>query len=145
MRATRKSMQNARRQRRKMSLPEVKLWALLRRSPGGVGFRRQHPVGPYVADFYCPAAKLVIEIDGLVHDFTVERDQARDEYIRGLGLKTLHIPARAVLEDAPSVADSLVRLCGPSTTHPGSGPGGAVPLPIGCADREDVDAAAADR
>ena len=66
MRATRKSMRNAKQQRRNMSLPEVKLWALLRRSPGGVGFRRQHPVGPYVADCYCHAAKLVIEIDGLI-------------------------------------------------------------------------------
>ena len=115
MRATRKSMRNAKRQRRNMSPPEVKLWALLRRSPGGVGFRRQHPVGPYVADFYCPAAKLVIEIDGLIHDFTVERDEVRDEYMRALGLDILRIPASEVVKDALSVADGLVRLCGPST------------------------------
>ena len=115
MRATRKSMRNAKQQRRTMSPPEVKLWALLRRSPGGVGFRRQHPVGPYVADFYCPAAKLVIEIDGLIHDFTVERDEVRDEYMRALGLDILRIPASEVVKDALSVADGLVRLCGPST------------------------------
>ena len=100
-----------------MTPPEVKLWALLRRSPCGVGFRRQHPVGPYVADFYCPAAKLVIEIDGMIHDFTVERDLARDEYMRGLGLAILRIPAGEVMRDALSVADGLVRLCGPSTTQ----------------------------
>ena len=101
-----------------MSQPEVKLWALLRRSPGGVGFRRQHPIGPYVADFYCPAAKLVIEIDGLIHEFTVVRDQARDEYMRPLGLTVLRIPASDVMRDASSVADSLVRLCaGPSTAQ----------------------------
>ena len=117
MRATRKSMQNARRQRRNMSPPEVRLWALLRRSPCGIGFRRQHPIGPYVADSYCPAAKLVIEIDGQIHDFTVERDKARDEYIRGLGLRILRIPAADVMADATSVADGLVRFCGPSTAQ----------------------------
>jgi very-short-patch-repair endonuclease len=110
-------MWNAKRQRRAMSLPEVKLWALLRRSPGGVGFRRQHPIGPYVADFYCPAAKLVIEIDGQIHDFTVARDETRDEYMRGLGLAIVRIPASEVIGDAVSVADGLVLLCGPSTTQ----------------------------
>jgi very-short-patch-repair endonuclease len=89
MRATRNSMRNAKAQRRRMSLPEVKLWALLRRSPNGIGFRRQHPVGPYVADFYCPAAKLVIEIDGLIHDSekAAKFDRARDSYMERLGLK----------------------------------------------------------
>ena len=117
MRATRRSMLNARRQRRNMSLPEVKLWALLRRSPNDVKFRRQHSIGPYVADFYCPAAKLVIEVDGLIHDFSVERDQARDRYMRVLGLAILRIPAKDVMKDAHAVADGLVRLCGPSTTQ----------------------------
>lgn len=114
MRATRKSMLNARKQRRNMSPPEVKLWGLLRRSPGGVSFRRQHPIGPYVADFYCAASKLVIEIDGLIHDFTVERDVRRDEYMRGLGLTIIRLPASEVMGDAFSVADALVRLCGPT-------------------------------
>ena len=117
MRATGRSMRNARQQRRQMSLPEVKLCALLRRSPGGVGFRRQHPIGPYVADFYCPAAKLVIEVDGQTHDFTVERDEFRDDYMRGLGLHIIRVPASEVLADAVTVADGLVRLCGPSTTQ----------------------------
>ncbi|HEX6741517.1 MAG TPA: endonuclease domain-containing protein, partial [Sphingomicrobium sp.] len=97
MRATRKSMRAAKQQRRNMSPPEVRLWALLRRTPGGVKFRRQHPIGPYVADFYCPTAKLVIEIDGLIHDFTVEKDQARESYIRSLGLTVLRIPASDVM------------------------------------------------
>jgi very-short-patch-repair endonuclease len=117
MRATKNSMRNAKRQRRNMTAPEVKLWALLRRSPGGVSFRRQHPVGPYVADFYCAAAKLVIEVDGLIHDYTAERDQRRDEYMRSLGLHILRVPASEVMRDAASVADGLVQLCGPSTTR----------------------------
>ena len=123
MRATGKSMRVARQQRRAMSPPEVRLWSLLRRSPNGIKFRRQHPVGPFVADFYCPSAKLVIEIDGLIHDLTATRDQNRDEYIAGLGLGILRIPASDVMADASSVADGLVRLCGPSTTPPGSSPG----------------------
>ena len=118
MRATGKSMRASRQQRRNMSLPEVKLWALLRRSPGGIKFKRQYAVGPYVADFYCPAAKLVIEIDGQIHNLTVERDTRRDEYMRALGLGIMRIPAPDVLADAWSVADGLVRLCaGPSTAQ----------------------------
>jgi very-short-patch-repair endonuclease len=100
-----------------MSPPEARLWALLRRSPAGVKFRRQHPIGPYVADFYCPAAKLVIEIDGLIHDFTTKRDERRDEYMRDLGLRILRVSGSDVMKDALSVADGLVRLCGPSTTQ----------------------------
>ena len=117
MRATGNSMRSAKQQRRSMSPPEVKLWVLLRRSPGGVKFRRQHPIGPYVADFYCPAAKLVIEIDGQIHDFTSERDCARDEYMRRLGLTVLRVRASDVLRNAAGVAEGLVRLCGPSTTQ----------------------------
>jgi very-short-patch-repair endonuclease len=106
-----------------MSPPEVKLWALLRRSPSGIRFRRQHPIGPYVADFYCPAAKLVIEIDGAVHDFSAaaRRDEARNEYMRGLGFEIIRIPASEVFKDATAVAQNLVAMCGdvigPSTTQ----------------------------
>ena len=102
-----------------MSLPEVKLWSLLRRSPDGVRFRRQHPVGPYVADFYCPAAKLAIEIDGGVHDAAdaQTKDRARDAYMKRIGLTVIQILAADVLADPTSVADGLVRLCGPSTTQ----------------------------
>ena len=101
-----------------MSPPEAKLWALLRHSPNRIKFRRQHPVGPYVVDFYCPAAKLVIEIDGMIHDHTVVRDERRDAFIRELGLTVLRIPALDVMSDAWSVADGVMRLCaGPSTTQ----------------------------
>jgi len=58
----------ARQLRQQMSLPETLLWNLLRKAPDGVIFRRQHPVGPYVVDFYCAKAKVCFEIDGIVHD-----------------------------------------------------------------------------
>ena len=117
VRATGKSMRNAKLQRRNMSPPEVKLWALLRRSPAGIKFRRQHPIGPYVADFYFPSAKLVIEVDGQIHDFTVEHDQQRDRYLRSLGLSIVRIRGADVMADVVSVADGLVQLSGPSTTQ----------------------------
>jgi very-short-patch-repair endonuclease len=81
------------------------------------------PIGPYVADFYCPAAKLVIEVDGLVHDFAgpAEHDDRRNAYIRDLGLEVVRIPASDVFRDATGVANSLVALraeaVGPSTTQ----------------------------
>ena len=83
----------------------------------------QHPIGPYVADFYCPAAKLVIEVDGLVHDFAgpADHDERRNAYMRELGLEVVRIPASDVFRDASGVANSLVALCahavGPSTTQ----------------------------
>jgi very-short-patch-repair endonuclease len=123
LRATRNSMQNARRQRRAMSPPEAKLWARLRRSPSGVRFRRQHPIGPYVADFYCPAAKLVIEIDGQIHGFEerLVRDAVRDEFMREAGLEVVRIAAADVFADADCVGAALIAKCaeliGPSTAQ----------------------------
>ena len=59
----------ARRLRRTLSAPEARLWSRLRaRLPGKPIFRRQHPLGPYVLDFYCTTAHLAIEIDGISHD-----------------------------------------------------------------------------
>jgi very-short-patch-repair endonuclease len=58
----------ARRLRRTMSLPEVLLWTQLRGKPLGIKFRKQHPVGDYVVDFYCAEKQLAVEIDGIAHD-----------------------------------------------------------------------------
>ena len=72
-----------------------------------------------MADFYCPAAKLVIEIDGMVHDHdqVIARDNARDEYLRLLGLEVIQIRAIEVLANPVAIADGLVRLFGPSTSQ----------------------------
>ncbi|MGK6355969.1 endonuclease domain-containing protein [Sphingomonas sp. DT-207] len=66
--------------RREMSLPEVLLWQQLRKRPGGLRFRRQHPAGAYSLDFFCPRYKLAIEVDGEAHERgdQPERDAARD-------------------------------------------------------------------
>lgn len=123
MRATGNSMANARRLRRRLSLPEMLLWRLLRVTRRALRFRRQHPLGPYVADFYCPAAKMVIEVDGATHDASQDADKWRDNYMESLGLKVMRVAAAEVLSDPEAVADQIYRLCeaaaGPSTTQPG--------------------------
>jgi very-short-patch-repair endonuclease len=69
MRAPKRIISSARHLRRTLSSPEVQLWNRLRtRRPGQPVFRRQHPIGPYVLNFYCAKAHLAIEIDGLSHE-----------------------------------------------------------------------------
>ena len=121
MRATANAMSSARRMRRNLSLPEQLLWPLLRQVHRDLRFRRQHPIGPYVADFYCPAAKLVVEVDGAFHNHSQPADERRDAYFRTLGLRVLRIPATDVLADPEATADALLhigeRRIGPSTTQ----------------------------
>lgn len=75
---------------RKNSTPqEIILWARLRRDQLGVTFRRQHSIGPYIADFYCAEKKLVIEIDGNQHLENKEYDAERTNYFNVLGIREL--------------------------------------------------------
>ena len=101
----------ARQLRRKMSLPEVLLWQRLRLA--NLNIRRQHPCGPYVLDFYCPAAKLAIEIDGIAHDMgdRPERDEARDAFLQDRRLDVLHLSAAEVLGDVTAAVDIIVAAC----------------------------------
>jgi len=104
-------VQVARKLRKAMSLPEVLLWQRLRSAD--VKIRKQHPCGPYVLDFYCAAAKLAIEIDGIAHDMgeRPQRDDARDQFLRQRGLAVLHIAAAEVLRDVDAVAESILAAC----------------------------------
>ncbi len=94
-----------------MTLPEVLLWQVLKRAE--VKIRRQHPCGPFVADFYCPAAKLVIEIEGIVHDMgqVPELDEKRFAWLERQGYAVLRIPAAEVLKDVGRTADAIVASC----------------------------------
>jgi len=94
-----KTIKRARNLRRKMTLPEVLLWRELRKRPAGLKFRRQHPAGPFVLDFYCAEARLCVEVDGLAHDRSARsaRDAQRDALFAGQGIATLRMPARDVL------------------------------------------------
>ena len=96
-----------------MSLPEVLLWNLLRKSPDGVHFRRQERRGDFVLDFYCAKAKVCIEIDGIAHDMgdRPKRDALRDSWLKIQGIEVLRIPASDVLKLPEDIADAIVRFC----------------------------------
>jgi very-short-patch-repair endonuclease len=98
-----------------MTLPEVMLWQALKANSAGVKFRRQHPVGPYVADFYCAEARLVIEVDGIAHDRgdRPARDAARTAYLETKGCRVLRIAASDILKNASEVAASVVQSARP--------------------------------
>src|SRR5579872_6944933 len=84
--------------RREATVAERKLWSVLRERTTGFKFRRQHSLGPYIADFYSRDAHLVVEIDGDSH-FTPQgrvHDRRRDAFLRSLGLDVLHITAHEV-------------------------------------------------
>ncbi|VWX51318.1 endonuclease domain-containing protein [Novosphingobium sp. 9U] len=110
---TDKALIAAKRLRTALSLPEVLLWRLLKESPLGLKFRRQHPIGDFVADFYCHQALTIIEIDGRSHDMgdRPARDKRRDAWLVERGLKVVRIPATEVLRDPQSVAQSVSILC----------------------------------
>jgi very-short-patch-repair endonuclease len=94
-----------------MSRPELMVWSGLRgRQPGQPAFRRQHAIGPYVADFYCARARLVVEIDGAGHAWnekTVAHDERRDVYMRRLGFRVLRIPASEVFANVDDIVRRL--------------------------------------
>src|SRR5271154_4532373 len=99
MRAPTETVENARRLRRNLSPPEARLWSRLRtRGPGSPVFRRQHPIGPYVLDFYCAKARLAVEIDGIGHDMggRPQRDERRDAWLKKHGVTVVRIPAAEV-------------------------------------------------
>lgn len=97
----------ARRLRKSMTPAERALWAQLRwLSPKGSHFRRQTPVGPFVVDFACHGARLVIELDGGAHHAldVEERDVERQRFIEGRGYRVLRFQNAHVLREAGTVA-----------------------------------------
>jgi very-short-patch-repair endonuclease len=110
-----------------MTLPEVILWQELRRgSLKQLRFRRQHPVGPYILDFFCSAARLAIEIDGTVHhnDQQSEHDARRDRWLTKESIRVLRIAAADILSDERlgDVLYGIVRATAPSTAWGGPPP-----------------------
>ena len=124
--ARRRTTNYARALRRKMTLPEILLWQALRQKPDGLKFRRQHPTGPFILDFFCSDARLAIEIDGETHSRgdRPKRDAERDAWLREASIETLRIPAVDVLSDLDAVLryivhDATSRL---PLHHPAGGP-----------------------
>jgi very-short-patch-repair endonuclease len=104
------SVKRAKRLRRELSLPEVMLWQFLRGLPNGHRFRKQHPAGPFVLDFFCARANLAIEIDGFAHETgdRPARDARRDAWLAEHRIDTLRIPAADVFQDVVEVANAIV-------------------------------------
>jgi very-short-patch-repair endonuclease len=116
---------------------ETRLWSLLRdRRLGGRKFRRQHPIPPYVVDFYCDEARLVLELDGGQHAEMTERDERRTAFLKERGLRVWRYWYNAVLDGDRSgpgrhlecVARTLTRRCAPPSPN---GKRVLSPLPIG--------------
>ncbi len=94
-----------------MSDAEVVLWTRLRgRSGDRPTFRRQHPIGSVIVDFYCPSVRLAIEVDGSTHwdDDAQWRDEKRDRWLRSQGVTVLRIPASRVYNELNSVMDGIL-------------------------------------
>ncbi|HEX6909614.1 MAG TPA: endonuclease domain-containing protein [Longimicrobium sp.] len=94
----------ARSMRSQPTRAEEVLWgALQKKQVAGLKFRRQHPVGRFVLDFYCPSLRLVVEVDGEVHDAQQERDIERTRVLETHGYRVLRFRNEEVLRDLSGV------------------------------------------
>ncbi|WP_412068490.1 endonuclease domain-containing protein [Rubrivirga sp. IMCC43871] len=97
--------------RRRATPAERCLWRIVRdRRLDGAKFRRQHGVGPYVLDLYCPSARLAVEIDGAVHDdpLRADYDRVREADLTALGIRVVRFSNRDVI-GAPEVVAEAIR------------------------------------
>ena len=103
----------AREHRKEPTPAENRLWAALRAPKlGGMQFRRQHPVGPFILDVYCPKKKLCIEVDGGIHDTRRELDEARTKALGTLKIRVIRFRNEEVLDDLPSVLERITAALG---------------------------------
>lgn len=111
--ATRDIVETARRLRREMTPPEARLWTALRGGRLGVKFRRQHPIGRYVLDFYCAELKLGVEVDGRGHDHPNQmlHDRARTVWLTTQGIRVVRLAAEDVRAELEGVMGYLRRVC----------------------------------
>jgi very-short-patch-repair endonuclease len=104
--------QRARELRKEMTPAEKLLWSRLRNKQlKGLKFRRQHPLGPFIADFYCAARRLVVEIDGDIHDLQPERGVARTEQFKQYGYRLIRFRNKQVLNDIEDVLVAIEAAC----------------------------------
>lgn len=89
------------------------VWGLLRGGKlGGLKFRRQHPIGPYTADFYCHEIGLIVEVDGASHEDRAEEDRRRTAYLEEHGLRVFRITNADVMSDPEAVARGIAITAG---------------------------------
>jgi very-short-patch-repair endonuclease len=105
-------LQRAREMRREPTEPERRLWQKVRRKQlDGYKFRRQHPIGRFILDFYCHEARLVVELDGESHAFQEEYDAARTEWLKAQGLRVLRFPNQVVMKNMEGVLAAILMAC----------------------------------
>ena len=110
---TAQALQRARRLRHDSTLPERILWGSLRGAQlAGLKFRRQHSIGPFVVDFYCHEAKLVVELDGDSHIGRADADSRRTQYLESQGLRVLRVNNDDVIQDLEAVWRGILLACG---------------------------------
>lgn len=121
----------ARQLRRDATEAEQALWERLRdRQLSGLKIRRQHRIGKYIVDFYCAAARLVIELEGSIHDTPEQKeyDKVRFEELRSRGLKILRFRNAEVLNNMESVLNQILNVASVAPEFPspnlGEGAGG---------------------
>jgi very-short-patch-repair endonuclease len=95
--------------------PEQILWSILRgRRLAGLKFRRQEPIGPYIVDFCCRQLKLIVELDGMSHFETGDRDEVRTRWLEEQGYRVFRVTNWDVNEDLEAVARGIAREAGVS-------------------------------
>ena len=108
----RKELKSYRKELRNNATPaEIKLWGVLQKSNlGGYKFRRQHSVGGYILDFYCPVQKLAIELDGDSHfeDKAIDYDLVRTAYLNVLNIKVLRFLNTDVYDHLEVVCERIM-------------------------------------
>jgi Uncharacterized protein conserved in bacteria len=99
----------AKEMRRCMTYPEAVLWQQLSANKMGVHFRRQHPIGRFIADFYCHQYSLVIEVDGKIHEEEerMEHDKVRTMELKQMGLSVIRFTNERVIDDTYGVIDEI--------------------------------------
>ena len=106
--------QAARKLRKNLTPAEAILWQALRNKQfEGLKFRRQHPVGNFILDFYCPCCKLVIEVDGEIHCDRFEYDNARSNKLAEYGYTVLRFSNERVMNKLPQVLAEIRRVVSP--------------------------------
>jgi very-short-patch-repair endonuclease len=99
--------------RRQRTSPEELLWTALRnRQVGGLKFRRQHPAGPYIVDFYCHSVSLAIEVDGTSHEERTRQDTEKTAYLEQMGVRVLRVTNDDVMGNLDAVTREIARLAG---------------------------------
>jgi len=106
------SQTDQRRELRSHSTPaEATLWRQLKNNgAGGYKFRRQHGIGPYILDFYCPQLHLAVELDGTIHNesWQWQHDMVRDAFLWEQGITVLRFPNEVVWRNSEAIIDAIV-------------------------------------